>query len=839
MIRRSIDAGFAALAFVLALPVLIVCVILVKLDTRGPALYTAPRVGRGGREFRIYKLRTMRAFDAAGPRVTAADDPRITRVGRRLRRWKVDELPQLFNVLRGDMALVGPRPEDPRYVRHYTEEQRRLLETRPGITSLSTLAYSDEEVMLAGGDAERLYLDTILPAKLRIELDYLRVRTAISDMRVLARTLASLFRGTSPRGSRMTPFVRQHVPWLAIDMPIVVVSYVAAFMLRFLDGPAPPRSEGLAVVLSASVLLAPLYVLFNSLLRVNRREWRFATAAEVRPIAISCFLATVFAALFDTIAGLNRDRPVPLSIVLLGGFFTFSGFVGVRYRARLLQRMGGRRRGSATRTLICGAGQAAQALALRLLTYGDAGDVDIIGYIDEDPRSRGMSIHNIRVLGSRKDLASLVLARKVELIVLALDHVAGEEIRDILTIAEGTSAQIKIAPAIHDWLTAGSSPLRELRAEDLLGRAQAATDLVAAELAVKDRTVLVTGACGSIGSELCRQIAGHSPARLVAFDSNESGLYDLEIELHAAFPDAVLTTVVGDVTHRDTVRGVLGAHHPEVLFHVAAYKHVPLMERFPHEAIKVNVLGTWTVLDEARLAGVSRFVFVSTDKAVNPSSVMGATKRLAERLVASRATEGTVCTAVRFGNVLGSRGSVVPTFTKQIDMGGPVTVTDPRMTRYFMDESEAASLIIQAAGLTTGGEIFMLDMGQSIRIDDLARKMIRMRGLRPGVDIEIRYTGIRPGEKLHEELTHTEEMTSPTAHPLIRRVTRHEAMVGGEARELLARVEGLLLVDDAAEVADKVRALAGDETAATGRRPQRARPAPMPAGRPRPRPSAG
>jgi FlaA1/EpsC-like NDP-sugar epimerase len=283
----------------------------------------------------------------------------------------------------------------------------------------------------------------------------------------------------------------------------------------------------------------------------------------------------------------------------------------------------------------------------------------------------------------------------------------------------------------------------------------------------------------------------------------------------------------------------LGAHHPEVLFHVAAYKHVPLMERFPHEAIKVNVLGTWTVLDEAHLAGVSRFVFVSTDKAVNPSSVMGATKRLAERLVASRATEGTVCTAVRFGNVLGSRGSVVPTFTKQIDMGGPVTVTDPRMTRYFMDESEAASLIIQAAGLTTGGEIFMLDMGQSIRIDDLARKMIRMRGLRPGVDIEIRYTGVRPGEKLHEELTHTEEMTSPTAHPLIRRVTRHEAMAGGEARELLARVEGLLLVDDAAEVADEVRALAGDETATTGRRPQRARPAPMPAGRPRPRPSAG
>jgi FlaA1/EpsC-like NDP-sugar epimerase len=349
----------------------------------------------------------------------------------------------------------------------------------------------------------------------------------------------------------------------------------------------------------------------------------------------------------------------------------------------------------------------------------------------------------------------------------------------------------------------------------------------------------VTGACGSIGSELCRQIAGYSPRRLVAFDSNESGLYDLEIELRAAFPDADLATVVGDVTRRESIRAVMLDQRPEVLFHVAAYKHVPLMERFPQEAVRVNVLGTWTVLEEARLAGLSRFVFVSTDKAVNPSSVMGATKRLAERLVASPAAEGTIRTAVRFGNVLGSRGSVVPTFTKQIDMGGPVTVTDPRMTRYFMDVSEAASLIIQAAGFTTGGEVFMLDMGQSIRIDDLARKMIRMRGLRPDVDIEIRYTGMRAGEKLHEELTRSEEETSPTAHPLINRVSNLQVMSAEEASELLANVEGLLLLSDPAEVAERVRALARAESAApTLRPPEPARAARVPRARPRPHPSA-
>lgn len=840
MTRRFGEILVAAFAMVLVSPVMLVCAILVKLDSRGPVLFTAPRVGKDGREFRIYKIRTMGGSDGSAPRVTAVDDPRITRVGARLRRWRLDELPQLFNVLRGDMALVGPRPEDPRYVRHYTDEQRRVLDAAPGLTSPATLAYVDEESMLAGGDPERLYLDVILPAKLRIELDYLKSRTLRTDVGVLVRTLASPLRRRSRAVSRFTPFVRQHVPWLAIDMPVVVASYCLAFVLRFLDSPAPPPSESYSVVLVASVVVAPIYALLNGLLRVNRREWRFATAAEVRPIALSCFLATFLTGLLDFAIGMNRDRPVPLSIVLLGGFFAFSGFVGVRYRARLLQRMGGRRRGSATRTLIYGAGQAAQAIALRLLTYGDAGDVDIVGFIDEDPRSRGLSIHNIRVLGAREDLAAVVLARKIELIVVALDNVTGEQIREILTIAEGTAAQIKIAPALDDWLRGGGSPLREIRAGDLLGRAQAAADRVATELVVRDGTIVVTGACGSIGSELCRQIVAYSPRRLVAFDSNESGLYDLEIELRAAFPDAALTTVVGDVTRRDSIRAVMRDHRPEVLFHVAAYKHVPLMERFPHEAIRVNVLGTWTVLEEARLAGVSRFVFVSTDKAVNPSSVMGATKRLAERLVASRAAEGLFCTAVRFGNVLGSRGSVVPTFTKQIDMGGPVTVTDSRMTRYFMDVSEAASLIIQAAGFTTGGEIFMLDMGQSIRIDDLARKMIRMRGLRPDVDIEIRYTGMRPGEKLHEELTRSEEETWPTAHPLINRVSNREVMAADEAMELLASVERVLLVDDPAVVAEKIRSMAQFEpTAATARLPHQAPAAGVRQGRPRAHPSAG
>ena len=839
MVRRLSDSLVAAVALVLVSPVILVCAALVRLDSAGPVLFTAQRVGRGGRAFLIYKIRTMSLSDNHGPGVTAADDPRITRVGARLRRWRLDELPQLFNVLRGDMALVGPRPEDPRYVKQYTDAQRQLLRVRPGLTSPATLTYLDEASMLAGGDPERVYVDVIMPAKLQIEADYLKSRTWRSDLGVLLRTLASPWRRRSPV-ERFTPFVRQHVPWLAIDMPTVVASYSLAFALRFLDGPAPPRSESFGVVLVAAVIVAPIYAGINGLMRVNRREWRFATAAEVRPIALSCLLATAVTALLDIVVGMNRDRPVPLSIVLIGGFFAFSGFVGVRYRSRLLQRMGGRRPGSATRTLIYGAGHAAQALALRLLTYGDAGNVDIMGFIDEDPRHTGLSIHNIRVLGTRADLAGVVLARKIELIVVALDDVTGEQIREILTIAEGTAAQIKIAPALDDWLRGGGSPLREIRAEDLLGRAQAPADRVASALVVKGKTILVTGACGSIGSELCRQIASYAPHHLVALDSNESGLYDLEIELRAAFPDTRLTAVVGDVTRREAVRAVMRDQHPEVLFHVAAYKHVPLMERFPQEALRVNVLGTWAVLEEACSGGLQRFVFVSTDKAVNPSSVMGATKRLAEQLVASVQSQDTICTAVRFGNVLGSRGSVVPTFTKQIDLGGPVTVTDRRMTRYFMDTAEAAGLIILAAGLTSGGEIFMLDMGESIRIDDLAHKMIRMRGLRPEIDVEIHYTGIRPGEKLHEQLTRSEEETAPTSHPLINRVSHNEVLSVDQVSDVVAEVERLVTMDDPPLVTAKILALAQAEPRATvDRDPKNDSAGRVSGGRARPRPSLG
>jgi FlaA1/EpsC-like NDP-sugar epimerase len=349
--------------------------------------------------------------------------------------------------------------------------------------------------------------------------------------------------------------------------------------------------------------------------------------------------------------------------------------------------------------------------------------------------------------------------------------------RDILAVAQGTAAQIKVAHDVVNWMgdRYSAALLRDMRAEDLIGRQAAHLDHERCHDLVGGRTVLVTGGCGSIGSELIRQILALQPARIVAVDTNESGLYDLAVEIKALKAEVEMRVVVGDVTNRQRMLGLVRTEHPEVIFHVAAYKHVPLMELYPEEAAWTNVWGTWVMADAAALNGSGHFVLVSTDKAVNPSSVMGATKRMAEILVHGSHNGETVghtatkvqMTIVRFGNVLGSRGSVIPTFERQIELGGPVTVTHSDMTRYFMHPEEAAALIVEAASLSTGDDVFMLDMGDRIRIEDLAYKMIRLRGLRPNVDIPLEYTGLRPGEKLHEELIYGYEHRRETAHPRV------------------------------------------------------------------------
>ncbi|MBI3978897.1 MAG: polysaccharide biosynthesis protein [Chloroflexi bacterium] len=579
---------------------------------------------------------------------------------------------------------------------------------------------------------------------------------------------------------RLATLVRRYVPWMAIDALIVVVGFYAALIFRFFAVPAQALAEYLAPLNRFILPIILLYVTTNVLWQLDRRVWRYASAQEVISIFLATSSSTVVAIIVDLLLGAERPRPLPLSVIMLGGFFTFSGFVMIRYRSRLISGFRWRWRalqgefpGARTRTLIYGAGEAGQILAWRLLHQKEGKAYEVVGFVDDNPAIRGLRVHGIKVLGSRRELAMIVKREEVALIILAMSSVTGEERRAIVSACQETPAKIKIIPNVFDWMahSNGAPLLREVNVEDLLGRKPATVDQAACARVIADKSVLITGGCGSIGSELCRRIAMLRPRLLLVLDNNESGLYDLEIELRARFPGLNLRAVVGDVTDERKMALLFAAERPQVIFHVAAYKHVPLMEQYPEEAIRVNIRGSQVTVETALRYGAERFVLVSTDKAINPRSVMGATKRVAEMVVLHAARSSNCrCTVVRFGNVLGSRGSVVPTFAKQIELGGPVTVTHPEATRFFMEISEAASLIVQAASLTTGGDAFMLDMGERIRVDDLARRMIRMRGLRPGIDIPIVYTGMRPGEKLHEELYGNGEQKEPTPHPLVFRI---------------------------------------------------------------------
>ena len=591
----------------------------------------------------------------------------------------------------------------------------------------------------------------------------------------------------------LNQFIRRYMPWLVTDAVVVLASMALAW-----SGRSVTTSLDIQPAFPFALFAVVVFWVVNSLFGLYQRIWRYASAGEIVVILGAVALSTVALTLVDLLW--PGQRPVPLSVVPFAGLFAFVGFTSVRYRRRVWtgflwrwQALGGRH--PSQRVLIVGAGEAGQLLAWRLLTDRA---YKVVGFVDDDHKKQGMRIHGIKVLGDHSYLPDLVTRHRVDLIAIAICNISGEDFRKILDICEQTDARMKVIPNVFDLLEESSSrtPLRDVTVQDLLGREPVEIDREGCRVLIAAKTVLVTGAAGSIGSELCKQILVLGPLRLLALDNNESGLHDLQAELELnGFPEPhpEVIALVGDITNLSKMRSQFEAYCPQVVFHAAAYKHVPLMEEYPEEAVRVNLGGTKAVADLATRHGAQHFVFVSTDKAVNPTSVMGATKRLGEMMVmcadtlfqdasharqrvatrgeSTRNTQSqTLFTAVRFGNVLGSRGSVVPIFERQIEHGGPVTITDPNMTRFFMSVSEAASLVIQAAVLSEPGAILMLDMGHRISIESLARRLMRLRGLRPEVDVRIEYIGPRAGEKTHEQLVGDDEERSPTSHPHIFRV---------------------------------------------------------------------
>lgn len=545
---------------------------------------------------------------------------------------------------------------------------------------------------------------------------------------------------------------------LAVDALLTVLAFLGSILLRFEGFPAQMWSTYIPFLMPLVIIRLISFYFFG----MYNRVWEYASIGELVATIKAVSVGTVICGF---IAFALIQQPVPRSIIALEWLLSIALVGGSRLAWRMIRDgMGVSRKTSKGKpVLIIGAGDGGVLTARELRNhYRD--EVEVVGFIDDDPAKQYQQILGYPILGCRNDIPRIVQEYRVEEVVIAMPSVERRVLREIVEICQETPAKIKILPGVFDLIDGNVTvnEIREVQVEDLLRREPIKLDIDSIAGYISGKVVLVTGGGGSIGSELCRQIVTYGPKMLLLLDVCENNVYDIEMELRG-LTDVPVVPLVKDVRDQVAINEIFKQYRPKVVFHAAAHKHVPLMEANPEEAIKNNAMGTFFVANAANLFGADAFVLVSTDKAVNPTSIMGASKRIAEIIIQhlDRISK-TKFVAVRFGNVLGSRGSVVPLFKKQIAAGGPVTVTDERMIRYFMTIPEAVQLIIQAGALAKGGEIFVLDMGDPVKILDLAKTLIRLSGFEPGVDIPIKITGMRPGEKLFEELLTAEEGTTST-----------------------------------------------------------------------------
>jgi FlaA1/EpsC-like NDP-sugar epimerase len=561
---------------------------------------------------------------------------------------------------------------------------------------------------------------------------------------------------------------------VGLDLLVLSAMYWLAFLFRF-EFRIPSMWMTVALATWPYVLGLEYGVL--TLFGVPRFSWRYISMRETLRIAQamagSALVLGVVRLVLEDVGGLIRFVVVPLGVIGSNFVLAFTALVGVRALRRLhgehQERKLREEQGDRDRVLLIGAGQAGVLVAREIVSRPDLG-LDAVAFIDDDRNKVGSRIGGLPVLGTTAQLGEIARKKKVHRALITIANASGTDIRRIVMLCKSAGIETKIIPGIYEFVgdDVNLSRIREVAIEDLLGREPVQLDAEAISVGLRDRVVMVTGAGGSIGSELCRQVCRFGPKRLILVERFENALFEIHRELIASHPRETIDPRVADVCDASRLQQLFSELRPEVVFHAAAHKHVPMMECNPGEAIKNNVNGTRVVAETADRFGASAFVMISTDKAVNPTSVMGASKRVAEMFTQSLAQRSkTKFITVRFGNVLGSNGSVIPIFKEQIAKGGPVTVTHPEMRRYFMTIPEASQLVLQAGAMGQGGEIFVLDMGEPVKIVDLARDLIRLSGMVPDEDIEIVFSGTRPGEKLFEELSISTENADKTKHPKI------------------------------------------------------------------------
>ena len=781
MMKRFVDIFGACFLLLLCAPILALVAILIKLDSTGPVLFTQVRMGKNFKPFTRYKFRIFVYDKSRDPSANEREEfDRFTQLGRILRQFKLDELPQLFNVLKGEMSLVGPRPELPYYVDRFRDEYQEILSIRPGLMDLAFLTYSESLTPTRKSTPEGViqevqYLGETLPEKIKLGRLYLEHASFLFDLAIIGQTLLSLLGLRSvllkmkPSQNSPAPeffhdssarhFIIKHRRILVVlfDLGLIAFANYLAFWLRF-DGQITVDSFRLFTdMLPWLIVIRGISFMLFSL---NEGLWRYVSIWDVKKIVLGVMSGTVV--FYGVVSWVFAVPGYPRSVFIIDSIVLIGFLVGLRIAVRLFRER--KVLNPMKQVLIIGAGDAG-AKIVREMQADPSCTYSPIGFVDNDRNKIGKRIHGIKVLGTRNNLKSILDTTKPEEVLVALPAANPAVIREITTALEPFKLPIKTLPKLDDILDGkvAINQIRPLAIEDLLQRPSVDLTPEPVSRLIEGKRVLVTGAGGSIGSELCRQIIGFKPNALILYERHENSLYTIESELTDNGQNYLVHAVLGDITDGQRLDDTLMVYRPDIIFHAAAHKHVPLMELNPGEAMKNNVLGTQLVAEAAVKYGVEQFVLISTDKAVNPSSVMGATKRAAELVIQVMAKQCATCfLTVRFGNVLGSNGSVVPRFQRQIKAGGPVTVTHPEVRRYFMSIPEAVGLVLQAATLGESGAIYLLEMGEQIKLVDLARNLIRLSGHLPE-EVPIKFVGLRPGEKLEEELVGIGEETVPSA----------------------------------------------------------------------------
>lgn len=748
----------------LLLPFFVIIPLAIKLTARGPILEEKICIGKDGRPFRQYR------FSAANLRSRKPSEANHEIAISRFLRWShFTSLPQLFNVIRGEMAFIGPHPVTPDTLSRYSAGMQQLLTVRPGIISPAQLYFWDKRMLLTPDEWRTFYREQVLARRDDINLAYMRQRTLWTDLSLLLHITVTLLAGAT-RINSLLELRNRH--YFALDLLALVLT--PAIVLTMLYNGFDWQNHSIpALLFYTTVSLSIKLAIFYSL-GLYRRYWVYASVNDLAAVFCAVILATSLLTLLTAstdqllvVHALTLVETVPLIDGLLTGMLVTGFRFGIRglyhWHRRYQNLIGGRR------ILVVGAGEAGIMTVREMLANPQLGMEPIL-FVDDDPAKVGTHIQGLPVLGTSADIPRLVAIHHIQRIIIAMPSAPLGRRRDIMSICEKTGAKTHTLPGMYELL-AGHKTVSQLPAFDinqLLRREPVVTDTYGVAVLLRGKTVLVTGAGGSIGSELCRQIARFHPAAIVLLGRGENSIFEIGLDLRLSFPGLTIHQAIVDVRDAERLDRVVKKYRPQIIFHAAAHKHVPFMEANVGEAVTNNVLGTRNVLRTAQHYDVEHFVLISTDKAINPVNVMGASKRIAELLTQAAAQRtGRAYLAVRFGNVLGSRGSVVPVFQQQIAAGGPITVTHPEMSRYFMTIPEAVQLVLQAAALGGQGTVYVLDMGEPVRILDLAIDLVHLSGLEVGRDIDIIHTGARPGEKLNEELFFEQESYQRTRYPKI------------------------------------------------------------------------